>query len=138
MSYRRVAFPPADNNPMMYRDVYQQQDADGYHVRVTTTEWIPAPSTFDIPHYPNRYMLFNNKAGEQLYGNSREERVIIPKHTEKKVHVNKHVHFEESSIEGNRPRRINHEDVNAEADDFIKRKHRALELSKTMSMKAFQ
>ncbi|KAF9607270.1 hypothetical protein IFM89_033477 [Coptis chinensis] len=131
MNQRRVAFQNY-NNVTIERDDVQQYDTDGYQVRVTKTEW--TPSTIDVPHYPNLHFVFNNKAHEDLYGNRYEEQVV-PKKAAEKVHVTKHVHYEQINEGNGRMTKIE-EDINYEADDFIKRKHRALELSKLMSMRA--
>ncbi|OVA20595.1 hypothetical protein BVC80_1065g153 [Macleaya cordata] len=116
MSHQRAAFGHRDHNGW-------HTTTDDYHVHVSRMERMP--STIDAPHFPNFGSLFNNN---KITHDEPE--------TTQRVQVTEKVHIEQSKKDGNN-HQVYEENVDVEAEDFIRRKHKNFELCKWMSMKPY-
>lgn len=100
--------------------------------------FVPATSyksTYQGPRFPNLQSMFKQNSTQNYSTTEETTQIIAPVHAEEKIAP---VHAEEKTAKPNPTETVskNEEDVNTEAADFIKRRHKNLELQKLLSMKA--
>ncbi|OVA20815.1 hypothetical protein BVC80_887g108 [Macleaya cordata] len=113
---------------------WQTSPANDDYFQISRAETTTTVRTVEAPLFPNLNTIINETVIREANGPRRDEYNIAPK-ARGHVHVKKHVHYEQADKEGKK-RETYDENIDAEADDFIKQKHKKFELSKLLSMKA--
>ncbi|KAL7204570.1 hypothetical protein ACSBR2_017612 [Camellia fascicularis] len=111
--------------------------SNDYHSHVSRMERMPSVLT-DVPHYPNVHRIFNNTTTvyEEEDGSGHNQK----KHHEPQVRAKKVQFVEHEEVIGETDKNGNNvkvykENVDVEADGFIKQKHKNFELCKWATFK---
>lgn len=104
--------------------------SQGYHDHLLRIERMPSVVSTDLPRYPNIYMMLNNNNKATAHKDEEPRLIMNPSHHKNPAPLgNKKVQFvkQEKSDGGS---------IDAEADGFIRQKHKKFELTKWETFKA--